>query len=382
MNRVLRYRLYPTSKQIDALGEMLQEHCTLYNAALQERRDAWKIAKVSIKYSSQSAQLSEIRRDVPDQGRWSFSSQQQTLRRLDKAFTAFFGRIKSGDTPGYPRFKAVRRFDTVTFIDGDGARWQGERLRLQGVGHVKVKLHRPVQGTVKQVSVTGEGRHWYANVICVDVGRDVRPATGAVIGLDRGVKHLLADSNGGFASNPRHVRKAADRLKSAQQSLARRKRKSQRRKKAVTRVAAQHRKVRDTRRDYLHKLSRRIVDVNDVIVLEDLKITNMTRRPKLLPDDAPNGGAAKAGLNKSILDAGWGVLQDMITYKAESAGVEVVLVNPRNTSRTCHLCRHCAAGNRNKEKFVCLKCGHTAHADTNAAQNILGLGLSLQAHAA
>jgi putative transposase len=146
-----------------------------------------------------------------------------------------------------------------------------------------------------------------------------------VIGLDRGVKHLVADSNGGFASNPRHVRKAADRLKSAQQSLARRKRKSQRREKAVTRVAAQHRKVRDTRRDYLHKLSRRIVDVNDVIVLEDLKITNMTRRPKLLPDDAPNGGAAKAGLNKSILDAGWGVLQDMITYKAESAGVEVVL---------------------------------------------------------
>jgi putative transposase len=175
---------------------------------------------------------------------------------------------------------------------------------------------------------------------------------------------------------------AADRLKTAQQSLARCKRKSQRRKKAVARVAAQHRKVRDTRRDYLHKLSRRIVDVNDVIVLEHLKITNLVRRPKLLPEDAPNGAAAKAGLNNSILDAGWGVLQDMLTYKAESAGAEVVLVNPRNTSRTCHACRHCAAGNRDGEKFVCLKCGHTAHADTNAAQNILGLGLSLQAHAA
>lgn len=199
---------------------------------------------------------------------------------MDKAFAAFFRRVKAGQTPGYPRFKPVQRFDTVTFVEGDGAKWLGPRVRLQGVGSVKVKLHRPVRGTVKQASVTREGRHWFVNVICVDVPVQVRPLTGAVIGLERGVTHLLADSDGGFVANPRHVRSAADRLAAAQQALSRCKRRSNRRRKAVTRVAALHRKVRNTRTDNLHKISRRLVDDYDVIAVEDLRITNMTKRPK------------------------------------------------------------------------------------------------------
>ena len=388
MNRVYRYRLYPTCKQADSLNAMLRDHCTIYNAALQERRDAWQTAGISISYGSQSAQLRDIRIELPEQGRWSFSSQQQTLLRLNKSFIAFFRRVRNREVPGYPRFKPWQRFSTVTFINGDGASWLGERVRLQGVGHIKVKLHRPVRGTVKQISVTREGRHWHVNVICVNVSEQIQPLTGAVIGLDRGVTHLIADSDGGFAPNPRHVKKTAARLKTAQQALARCKRGSHRRKKVVAKVAVQHRKVRDTRRDYLHKLSRQIVDKNDLIAMEDLQTANMTRRPEPRPDPdspgqfLPNGSAAKAGLNKSILDAGWRILQDMITYKAESAGTELILVNPRNTSRTCHACGYVAADNRDGEKFKCLRCGYETHADTNAALNILGLGLSLHADAA
>lgn len=201
MNRVFRFRLYPTERQQAALGEMLADHCDLYNAALQERRDAYRKRGKTVRYGEQSAQLKAIRQD-PQYARWSFTSQQQTLRRLDTAFKAFFARIKRGDTPGYPRFRSKRRFDTVTFVHGDGGAWLEDqaRVRMQGVGHVKVKLHRPVRGTVKQFSVTRQGRRWFVNVICVDIPQQVRPLTGAIVGLDRGITHLVADSDGGFVA--------------------------------------------------------------------------------------------------------------------------------------------------------------------------------------
>jgi putative transposase len=156
--RAYKFLLRPTVRQEQALAEMLRDHCSLYNGALQERRGAYRHAsKTSITYGDQSAQLREIRAFDPErQGRWSFSSQQATLRRLAKAFTAFFTRVKAGLTPGYPRFKGVGHFDTVTFPkDGDGCRWDSTphgrqtRVRLQGVGHVRVHQHRPIRGRVK-----------------------------------------------------------------------------------------------------------------------------------------------------------------------------------------------------------------------------------------
>lgn len=380
MNRTFRYRLYPTRKQEAALGEMLRDHCTLYNAALQERRDAYRMRGASIRYGMQSGQLKDIRNDDPHgQGRWSFSSQQQTLRRLDKAFAAFFARVKRGEKPGYPRFRSFRRFDTVTVIDGDGGKWFGNAVRVQGIGHVKVKLHRPVRGAVKQFSVTRLGRHWYVNVTCVDVPTQPRPLTGASVGLDRGVTHLVADSDGGFVDNIRPLQAARDRLAATQRDLARKKRGSHRRRKAVAHLAVLHRKVGDVRRDHLHKVARTYVNAYDLIVVEDLKIKNMTRSASGTVDAPGTNVAQKSGLNRNILDAGWGVLLDLIWQKAEEAVVEVVEVNPRNTSRTCHACGHVTAENRAGEAFRCQRCGYSAHADTNAAQNILRLGLSRQA---
>jgi len=379
MNRTFRYRIYPTARQAVALGDMLADHCALYNAALQERRDAYRRSGVSVRYGDQSAQLKDIRSDA-QYARWSFSSQQHTLRRLDRAFAAFFRRVKRGETPGYPRFRSVRRFDTVTFVQGDGGKilTDESRVRMQGIGHVKVKQHRPVRGTVKQFSITRQGRRWYVNVICTGVPAEPRPATGAAVGLDRGVTHLLADSDGGFVANPRHLAAAQERLAAAQRDLAAKRRGSNRRRKAVSRVAAHHRRIADTRRDHLHKISRRIVDTYDFIVMEDLKISNMTRSAAGTADAPGTNVRQKSGLNRSILDAGWGVLSDMIGYKAEDAGASVVHVNPANTSRRCNACGHTERGNREGEAFRCLRCGHAAHADTNAAKNILGLGLSLQ----
>ncbi|MCW2873184.1 transposase [Actinacidiphila oryziradicis] len=396
MIRAYKFLMRPTVRQEQALGEMLRDHCSLYNGALQERRDAYQhVSRTSIKYGMQSAQLKDIRAFDPErQGRWSFSSQQATLRRLDKAFAAFFRRIKSGDTPGYPRFRGVNWFDSVEFPkDGDGCRWDstphdpGTRVRLQGIGHVKVNQHRPVTGKVKTVSVKREGRKWFLVLTAEQAQPEPLPATGSVVGIDLGIAGFLADSNGGFVPNPRHGRKATARLEAAQQALSRfPRRKAKNRtanhQRAVDKVAALHGKVRRQRLDHAHKTALGLVRVHDFIAHEDLKIRNMTRSPAPKPDPdqpgtfLPNGAAAKAGLNRSIADAGWGVFLTILHAKAESAGREVIAVDPRNTSRTCPECGHVAKENRpTQEKFHCVSCGHTAHADTVGATNVLRAGL-------
>ncbi|MFJ9442373.1 RNA-guided endonuclease InsQ/TnpB family protein [Kitasatospora sp. NPDC101235] len=392
MIRAYKFLMRPTVGQAQALAQMLRDHCSLYNGALQERRDAYRhVSKTTVRYGEQSAQLKEIRAFDPErQGRWSFSSQQATLRRLDKAFAAFFRRVKSGDTPGYPRFRGVNRFDTVDFPkDGDGCRWNSTphdpvtRVRFQGVGHVRVNRHRPVAGKVKTVSVKREGRRWYVVLTVEQATPEPLPATGSAVGIDMGIANFLADSGGGFVTNPRHGAEAAARLEAAQQALSRCKRRSNRRRKAVEKVAGLHRKVRRQRLDHAHKTALGLVRAHDFIAHEDLKIRTMVRAPAPRPDPdrpggfLPNGAGAKSGLNKSINDAGWGVFLTILTSKAESAGREVIAVDPRNTSRACPPCGHIAKENRPTQKtFHCVACGHKAHADTVGAINVLRAGLA------
>jgi putative transposase len=396
MIRAYKFLMRPTVGQTQALTEMLRDHCSLYNAALQERRDAYQHAsKTSIKYGQQSAQLKEIRAFDPErQGRWSFSSQQATLRRLDKAFQAFFRRVTSGEKPGYPRFRGVDWFDTVEFPkDGDGCRWDSTphdpvtRLRLQGVGHVKVHQHRPVGGRLKTVSVKREGRKWFVVLTAEHEQPEPLPATGSVVGIDMGIANFLADSNGGFVPNPRHGRTSAGKLQAAQQALARfprvrRDKRTANHRRAVEKVAKLHGKVRRQRLDHAHKTALALVREHDSIAHENLAICHMVRAaaPKPDPDKRgaflPNGAAAKTGLNRSISDAGWGVFLTILHAKAASAGREVIAVDPRNTSRQCPQCGHTSADNRTTQAtFHCVSCGHTAHADTVAATNVLRAGL-------
>jgi putative transposase len=388
--RTYRYRLYPTRRQEDLLRQMLWDHHELYNAALQERREAWKVHGVRVTHRDLERQIADIRSADPDGlGRWDVHTLRRTLKRLDLAFAAFFRRVKAGQTPGYPRQRSPQRFDSVTCEIGYGAGWKNDRFRLFGIGDMKVRVHREWRGTPKIAHVIRSGRKWYVALVCEGVPRQVRELTGREIGLDRGVTTLLADSDGGFVPNPRFHRTSQEKLAVAQQALARKKRGSARRRKVVERVAGMHRKISGQRRDVLHKISRKLVNEYDLVVLEDLRTANMTSRPapRAVEDSGgtawePNGAAAKSGLNKSILDAGWGVLANMITYKAEEAGTQLVLVNPANTSRMCYQCGSVAAGNREGVRFRCLACGHTAHADTNAARNILRAGWARQAVAA
>ncbi|MDX3613273.1 MULTISPECIES: RNA-guided endonuclease InsQ/TnpB family protein [Streptomyces] len=391
MIRAYKFLLRPTVRQMVALSEMLRDHCSLYNGALQERRDAYRHAsRTSIKYGEQSAQLKAIRAFDPGrQGRWSFSSQQATLRRLDKAFTAFFRRVKSGRTPGYPRFKGVGHFDTAIFPkDGDGCRWDSTphdpqtRVRLQGVGHVRVHQHRPVKGRVKTIAVKREGNRWYIVLSCDDVPSEPLPATGAVVGIDMGTTHFLTTSGGRHVANPKFLDQGAEELAEAQQYLSTFPRRTKHRTKchraAARHVAKLHAKIRRQRADFHHKTARALVRDHDAIAHERLNTAGMTRTPRPKPDPEapgsflPNGAAAKAGLNRSILDAGWGQFLSILANKAESASRTVIEVTARNTSRTCLSCSHVAKENRaSQARFECVRCGFAANADLVGATNVL-----------
>ena len=392
VRRAYVFRLRPTARQHHALAHCLDAHRELYNAALQERRDAWSHSKTRIFYGDQSAQLSEIRSVRPDQAVWSFSSQQATLRRLTKAFDGFFRRVKRGQTPGYPRFKGAARFDSVVWPkDGDGARWlpDDRRVYLQGVGEVKVCLHRPVAGRVKTIQVKRQGRRWMLVLSCDEVPTNRLPATSRVAGIDVGVASFATTSDGTHIANPRWGRVAQDKLTMAQQRLARAKRGSHNRAAKRETVGARHRKIANQRKDFHHKLARQLVKSYDVLVVEDLKIANMVRRPKPVPDDdnpghyLANGARAKSGLNRSISDAGWGRFVSILRAKAEEAGRICIEVDPRHTSDGCEKCGHAAPANRvSQAVFECQRCHHRAQADEHAARNILRAGLAHHAHAA
>ncbi|MGW2768200.1 RNA-guided endonuclease InsQ/TnpB family protein [Streptomyces sp. NPDC001275] len=393
MIRAYKFLLRPTGRQAAALGEMLRDHCSLYNGALQERRDAYRHAsKTTVRYGYQSAQLKEIRAFDPERrGRWSFSSQQATLRRLDKAFAAFFRRVEAGQIPGYPRFKGVGHFDTVVFPkDGDGCRWDSTphdpqtRVRLQSVGHVRVHQHRPVKGRVKTIAVKWEGNRWYVLLSCDDVTAELLPPSGAVVGIDMGTVHFLTTSDGAHVANPRFLNAMAEDLTEAQRHLAtfpkRTRQRTKKHRAAARKVAKLHAKIRRQRVDFHHKTANALSRDHDVIAHERLSTAGMTKAPAPRPGpEAPgvflrNGAAAKAGLNRSILDAGWGQFLTILANKAESAGRLVIGVDARNTSRTCPACGHVAKENRvTQAKFQCTACGFTANADRVGATNVLNM---------
>jgi putative transposase len=372
---------------------LLADHCDLYNAALMERREAWRMRRVSIGYGAQSAQLKEIRRADPDgQGRHWFTVQQQTLRRLNTVFAAYFDRAKAaeqagtGKKPGYPRFKPYQRFSQVMFVDGDGARWQQAgsgkwaRASFQAVGTVKVHQHRPVRGKVKTLQLRREHRRWHV-IVVTETEPIPLPLAERAVGVDLGVARFLTTSDGQVVANPRFLAASAQVIVDLERRKARAMPGSGNRKRTRRTLAREWRKVRNRRRDFCHKTARMLVDECDVIALEDLNTAGMTRRAAAKPDPEkpgtflPNQARAKAGLNKNILDAGWAQFTRILIGKAEEAGRRVVLVNPAGTSVSCHQCgRRCE---RPQQKIVICPVHGAIDADVNGARNIAsraGLG--------
>jgi putative transposase len=256
--RTFRYLLQPTERQKSALAVLLGQQCELYNAALEERRGAWRWERRSITYIDQCRTLTELRGDRPEMFGCGVTVCRGTLKRLDRAFGAFYRRCRTGKTSGFPRFKAGARFDSLQWEDTSG--WKldeaAKRLRLLGIGHVRVRLHRPLRGTPKAITVARLGRRWFVSLRCVDVPAQPLPATGRQVGIDLGVRNLVVASDGTVVDAGRHFEQASQELLQAQRALASKRRGSVRRRRAAERVGAVHRRVANRRKDLAHKVSR------------------------------------------------------------------------------------------------------------------------------
>lgn len=344
-----KYRINPNGTQAALLSEMLADFCQLYNAALEHRILAYRKG-VSIKAHEQITSLPVIRRDLPHIGRWSATAEQQVMRKLDKAFQAFFGRIKRGDKAGFPRFKARDRYHAADFRVGDGLCIRRNRkLTVVGVpGEIKVRWHRELPSEPKSAILTRQAGKWYV-VFHVEVAPVERASPGAV-GIDLGLTSFVALSNGETVSRPNVTKRNARKLRRAQRALARCKRGSRVRRKRKLLVAKLQNRIANSRRDFLHNESRKLVNRFGRIAFEDLNIK----------------GLARGMLAKDVHDAAWGTFVQMVAYKAESAGCEVVKVDPRWTSQTCPECGVIAKKTLDEREHIC-DCGCSLDRDVAGA---------------
>jgi putative transposase len=365
--RVYRFRLYPTRSQCEALVIQRDLLRRFYNAALEQRMGAWRAQHKSLNYYDQAAEIAAVKDECPEYAKVHTHLLQDVLKRLDRAFRAFFRRLKAGQKPGFPRFKGRDRYNTFSFQDaahGNGAAFVagGKRLRVAGVGNVKIKLHREQEGVLKTIGVTLDGDgHWYT-LITRDVEPESLPATGQEIGIDLGLHSFIATSDGEPVPNPRHLETARIRMERAQRKASRRVIGSTRRRRARRELAAAHAHIRNTRRDFHHKTARDLVRRFDFISIEDLNIHGM----------------ARGLLAKSVNDAAWAQFISILCAKAEEAGREVVKVNPCGTTQLCSQCGCNVPKDLSVRVHECPQCEYTVDRDVNAARNILRLGRSLR----
>ncbi|GCE50055.1 putative transposase [Thermosporothrix hazakensis] len=385
MRKAYTFRLYPTKKQEEKLCWTLNRCRELYNAALSERRDAYRMAGKSISSYEQKRDLPEIKEIRPEYNDIHSQVLQDVLLRLQRAFDRFFERVKNGEKPGYPRFQGRNRYSSFTYPQS-GFSLEEKHLTLSKIGTLKVKVHRTIEGAIKTCTIKHESGQWYVIFSCEVKQPEPLPVSYEDVGIDLGITHFAALSNGDFIDSPRHYRQAEKKLKKLQEALSRKKRGSHRRKRAVQAIAKAHRKVRNQRRDFAHKASHQLVQRYQTIVLEELQTKNLLRRPKPKQDEEagqylPNGAAAKGGLNKSITDAGWGMFTEMLRVKAAWAGRVVAFVDPKYTSQVCSGCGTVKPKTL-EERWHSCECGCELDRDTNAARNILkkyiGAGSALQ----
>lgn len=333
-----------------------------YNDCLAERKDAYALEKRSVSKIEQLRKVKVLKDSSPFARKIHSHILQVVVADLDKAFRAFFRRIKSGEKPGYPRFKGKDRFDSSGLKEyGNGYKIHGRRLKVSGIGRIAVRWHREMPSQPSIVRIIRKADGWYACFAC-EVEAKQLPAAGKAIGIDVGIKSIITDSFGNTTDNPKWYRAGQRRLRVLQRSIARKKKGGANRRKAVGLLQRHHLKVSRQRQDFLNKLTNGLIAENDLVALEDLQIRNMVRNRHL---------------SKSILDAGWNYLVQRLCAKAEEAGRVVTLVNPSNTSKTCSGCGHIFERLKLSDRWItCPECRLSLDRDHNAAINILRRGIA------
>lgn len=329
----------------------------LYNSLLLWRISEWDKSRKNVGYYDQSSILPEWRKNHPELKSVYAQVLQNVAMRVDLTFKYFFKRCKSGEKPGFPRFKGDN-YDSFTypqprFTIGECS------IALPKIGNIKAIIHRQIEGRIKTCTVSRNRDKWY---VCLAVEVDDTPleSSDEAIGIDVGIKEFAALSNGEMIANPRFFRKDEKALAKAQRKLSNQKRGSKERRKAKKVVYRINERTRNRRHNFIHQTTRNIVNRFGFIAVEKLNIQNMQ---------------GNHNLAKSIADASWGMFRRILASKAESAGRKYVEVNPAWTSQDCSGC-----GTRVKKKLservhYCPNCGLSLDRDTNAALNILRIGM-------
>jgi putative transposase len=359
MKRTFKYRIYANKQTLEKAEQWLDLCRWLYNTALEQRILAYRQNRKSLSYYDQQNELPKLKHEMPEYKDIGSQILQDVLHRLDKTYKAFF-RNKFG----FPRFRGKNRYNSFTLTYQQGWKLQDKYLYISKLGVFKLKLSREIQGTIKTITIRKLlTNKWHVCFNCGNIPIKELPKSNKSVGLDVGISSFCVDSDGKQTSNPLYLRQAEAILRRKQRILSRRKKGSKHRAKARLLVAKAHEKIQNQRRDFLHKTANYYIENYDVIYIEDLNVKGMVQNHHLA---------------KSINDSSWGAFANMLTYKAEGAGRELVKVPPQNTSQLCSNCGLKVEKNLAVRVHQCPYCGLVLDRDENAAKNINRLGRSLQ----
>jgi putative transposase len=363
MRKTFKYRLYPNKQQQRLLEQQLEECRWLYNELLAARRDAWEQRQDSLRLYDQQATLPLLKAARPPLAAVQSQVLQNVAVRIDLAFQAFFRRVRAGEKPGYPRFRDRGRYASITYPQvpvGCNLDTETRRLRLYGIGQVKIILHRPLEGMPKTATISRSSTgKWYVCFSCECAEPSPLPETGQPVGIDVGLKTFATLSTGQEIANPRFFRAEEKALAKVQRRLSTEEKGTTERARRRRIVARVHERIAWRRSDFTHQHSRQIVDACDLIAVEDVSVNRMTHNHCLA---------------KSIHDAAWSQFTDLLSYKAAWAGRRYVAVNPAYTSQNCSQCGHRQTLSLSDRIYTCPCCGIVLDRDYNASLNILRLG--------
>ena len=362
MIKAFKFQIKTSEKVKVRIEETLDLCRELYNAALQERRDAYKWKRKSISYIHQANQLPDIRDDRKELLEVHSQVLQDVLTRLDKAFKSFFLRIERKQKAGFPRFKGKYRYNSFAY-PGSGWSLTKDKLKLSKIGTMRVLFTRPIEGKIKTITIKRELDFFYVIFTCEIKEQQInhdKPLT--IKAIDAGIEYFITDEEGKVVHNPQYYRKLEKRIKFLQRQLSRCKAFSGHWRRIKKQLAKLHRKVANQRRDFLHKQANKLVSKADVIVYENLNIAGMVQNHHLA---------------KSISDVSWGMFFNMLDYKAENAGKLTIDVCPKNTSQECSNCKKKVPKGLSQRWHKCLYCQTVLHRDHNAARNILARGTQI-----
>jgi len=363
MRKTFKFRLYPKKSQITALNKQLEGCRWVFNESLATKKTAWESNKESISLYSLNKFLTSWKEQKPELNDVHSQVLQNVQERVDLAYKAFFRRCKAGENPGFPRFKGFNRYSSMTFKQSGFRIHPDSTVYLSKIGRIPVVFHRPIQGEIKTCTIQKtQTDKWFVNFSCEITRPITLMPTGLSVGIDLGLKTYIQASDGFKVNNPKFFKKEEKNLAKVQRKFSKfpKNIKSPEKTKAKIVVAKVHERIANKRKDFCHKTVNTFIQKYDKIVHEDLNIKNMLEQKKF---------------SKSISDASWSLLIQLLSYKAVEAGRTTVSVDPRNTSQRCSRCLELVPKDLSVRIHSCPYCGLKIDRDLNASINILRLGL-------